>query len=110
MNRLLTRAMVSVVLMVVAAWTWLPAQTSSPQKKGSTKVFGLPVAKSDTTAPKGSTAAAVENRTDTISATKMSEADLRTNWGAVAKIFVAIEGSKQGQVQSHAAAWRRTAI
>lgn len=99
MNRLLTKSVATAILFVLAAWGLLLAQTPNPQQKN--KVFGLPVAQPDNsgkaaTVPKNGTAAPAESRS-TASTSKTSEADLRTNWGAVAKIFVAIEGTRQGK-------------
>jgi hypothetical protein len=99
MNRLLTKSVATAILIVLAAWGPLLAQTPNPQQKS--KVFGLPVAQPDNsgkaaTVPKSGTASPVENRS-TASTSKTSEADLRMNWSAVAKIFVAIEGTRQGK-------------
>jgi hypothetical protein len=99
MNQLLTKSVATAILIALAAWGSLLAQTPNPQQKS--KVFGLPVAQPDNsgkaaTVPKSGTAASVESRS-TASTSKTSEADLRTNWGAVAKIFVAIEGTRQGK-------------
>lgn len=105
MRQALTKAAIAVIYIASATGSSLLAQTSNPQQKGSTKVFGLPVAKTDSTAPAGSTAAAVENRSNTANAanaTKTSEAKFPTNWGAVAKIYVAIEGTKQGKFKGTA--------
>jgi hypothetical protein len=99
MNRLLTKSVATAILIALAAWGSLLAQTPNPQQKS--KVFGLPVAQPDNsgkaaTIPKSGTASPVESRS-TASTSKTSEADLRMNWGAVAKIFVAIEGTRQGK-------------
>lgn len=104
MNQLCVRSLA--ICLVLTGCGSILAQNSNPTQKGSTK-FGLPVAKSDNTAPVGSTAAAVENRSNTLnaasaSATKTSEVDAKTNWGAVAKIFVGIEGSRQGKFKGTA--------
>jgi hypothetical protein len=98
MNRLLTNSVATAILIALAACGSLLAQTPNPQQKS--KVFGLPVAQPDNsgkaaTVPKSGTAAPVENRSTT-STSKTSEAD-RTNWKEVAKIFVAIEGTRQGK-------------
>jgi hypothetical protein len=101
MNRLLIKSTVAAMYLAVTTCCSLVAQTPSPSQKGSTKVFGLPVSKSDSSkdapAPKGETATSVESRSEASAAKSTSAADARSQLGAISRVYLTIEGARQGK-------------
>lgn len=101
MNRLLIKSTVTVIYLAVMACCSMLAQTPSSSQKGGTKVFGLPVSKPDNSkdapAPKGETAAAVGSRSDATAVKSTPAADARSQLGAISRVYLTIEGARQGK-------------
>jgi type VI protein secretion system component Hcp len=99
MNR--TKSAAAVIYLAAVACGSLLAQTSNPPPKGSTKVFGLPVSKSDNgkdaPAAKGETAASVESRSEASGSKSTPAADTRSQLGAISRVYLTIEGARQGK-------------